>query len=226
MQTVSILEPHYDSIPVFPLPDFVLFPQTTTRLHVFEPRYRTLVEDALASQRLILLVGLRPGWELDYYGAPPCHETGTLARIVNEERLDDGRFNIFVHSLARARLRTWHALSPYRRAAVEVIEDEPVDAAALAAGVEHLVAMVRGLMLQRGVHAAALGAALGSTAKPAILVNRIASVLALRPDVRQSLLELPSALTRAERLADVAGELLLQAPGSQASGEGTEFWIN
>jgi len=66
-------------------------------------------------------VGLKPGWESDYYGTPPSYEVGTLARIVNEERLGDGRYNLYVHSLARVRLRTLHTLTPYRTAEVEVL---------------------------------------------------------------------------------------------------------
>jgi len=227
MQTIPIVESHYDSVPVFPLPTFVLFPQTTTRLHVFEPRYRQLVSDALSTQRLVVLVGLKPGWESDYYGTPPSYEIGTLARIVNEERLGDGRYNLYVHSLARVRLRTLHTLTPYRTAEVEVIHDEAGDAQAVEESMVRLVATVRGLMLQRGEHASALAAAISSTRKPAILTHRLASVLAFDPAVRQQLLETISVHDRCERLVELAGELLLRSTELELQGrDNTSDWIN
>ena len=50
-------------IPIFPLPNVVLFPAALLPLHIFEPRYRTMVGDALEGERLIGMVMLRPGWE-------------------------------------------------------------------------------------------------------------------------------------------------------------------
>ena len=54
------------SIPIFPLPNVVLFPNVFLPLHIFEPRYREMVADALASDRMIGMVLLRPGWQRDY----------------------------------------------------------------------------------------------------------------------------------------------------------------
>ncbi len=220
MQSIAIVDERYESLPVFPLPTFVLFPQTTTRLHVFEPRYRMLVSDALATNRLLVLVGLKPGWEDNYYGSPPAHEFGSLCRIVNEERLEDGRYNLYVHCLARVRLRTIHQLQPYRTAEVEVIDDSLDEPVALEAAIERLTSTVRGLMLQRGDHAALLAAALSSSKKPGILTHRLAAVLAFEPTIRQQLLETPSPLQRAERLCDIAGDLLLRTTELSLVAEG------
>ncbi len=227
MQTIPIVEPRYESVPVLPLPNFVLFPQTTTRLHVFEERYRMLVAEALAGSRLVVLVGLKPGWQQDYHGTPPSYEVGSLCRIVNEERLGDGRFNLFVHALARARLRTIHSFTPYRTAEIEVHNDDAGDAIAVQDAMARLVATVRGLMVQRGEHAASLAAALSSTAKPAILTHRLASVLAFEPEVRQRLLEVASVPERAERLAELAGELLLRSTELELAGhDDPKAWLN
>ena len=60
-------------LPLFPLPNLVFFPQTRLPLHIFEPRYRQMVADAVASDQRFGIVLLRPGWETDYFGAPAIH---------------------------------------------------------------------------------------------------------------------------------------------------------
>src|SRR6186997_85611 len=99
-----------DLLPLFPLPNVVLFPNVFLPLHIFEPRYREMVADALASDRMIGMVLLRPGWDREY------------------ERLPDGRYNIVLRGMERFRVvEEDHALS-YRRAVVEPLRDDPVDA--------------------------------------------------------------------------------------------------
>jgi Lon protease-like protein len=89
---------------LFPLPDFVLFPHVVAPLHIFEPRYHQMTADALAGDRLIAMVLLKPGYEEDYAGAPPIHDMACLGQIVNEQRLPDGKFNLLVRGLSRLRL--------------------------------------------------------------------------------------------------------------------------
>jgi Lon protease-like protein len=212
MQSVDIVEERYDALPVFPLPNFVLFPHTMTRLHVFEPRYRAMAAEALATDRLLVLVGLRPGWEEDYYGSPPVHPIGSLCKIVNDERLDDGRYNLFVHAVARVRIEEIHQLEPYRTASVVVIPDAPAVDDRVEEAMGRLVGTVRGLMAHVGGDGAQLlGSVLGATRKPDILTHRIAAAIATEPDQRQRLLETPDIAGRAELLTELAGELLLRA---------------
>ena len=71
-----------DVLPVFPLPGLVLFPGTQLPLHIFEPRYREMLEAALSGDRMLVMALLQPGWEEQYYGAPPLHTVGCAARIV------------------------------------------------------------------------------------------------------------------------------------------------
>src|SRR3954468_6275909 len=75
---------------LFPLPNLVLFPHVIQPLHVFEPRYRQLMQDALDSDRLMALALLKPGWEEDYHQRPPVHPVVCIGRIFKEERLEDG----------------------------------------------------------------------------------------------------------------------------------------
>ena len=93
-----------DLLPLFPLPTVVLFPNIFLPLHVFEPRYREMVADALAGDRMIGMVLLRPGWEHEYEGAPPVYPVGCSGVITHFERLSDGRYNIVLRGLARFRI--------------------------------------------------------------------------------------------------------------------------
>src|SRR5262249_61215492 len=90
---------------LFPLPTLVLFPHVLQPLHIFEPRYRQMTADALAGDRLIAMALLRPGWEKDYEGRPPIYSVICVGRIVAEKRLPDGRFNILLRGVSRARVR-------------------------------------------------------------------------------------------------------------------------
>ena len=89
---------------LFPLPNLVLFPHVVQPLHIFEPRYRELMADALAGDRLIALALLRPGWEEDYDQQPPIHPVICLGSIHKEERLPDGRYNLLLQGVSRARV--------------------------------------------------------------------------------------------------------------------------
>jgi Lon protease-like protein len=89
---------------LFPLPDLVLFPSVIQPLHIFEPRYRQLMEHALAGDRLMAIALLKPGWEDAYHARPPIFPVVCLGRIFKEERLADGRFNLLLQGLCRARI--------------------------------------------------------------------------------------------------------------------------
>ena len=118
-----------DLLPLFPLPNVVLFPNVFLPLHIFEPRYREMVADALASDRMIGMVLLRPGWDRDYEGRPPVYPVGCSGVMTHNERLPDGRYNIVLRGIERFRIvEEDHALS-YRRAVVEPLRDLPLDAA-------------------------------------------------------------------------------------------------
>ncbi len=105
-------------LPLFPLPNIVFFPRTRLPLHVFEPRYRQMVSDALESDRRFGIVLLRSGWEADYFGTPAVHPFGTLGTIEQAEPLEDGRYNIVVRGDVRFRIVEEVAQVPYRTARV------------------------------------------------------------------------------------------------------------
>lgn len=109
---------------LFPLPNLVMFPHVLQPLHIFEPRYRDLVEEALDADRLMAMAVLAPGWEADYEGRPPVQPVVCLGRITTHQRLEDGRFNLLLAGLRRARLvRELPPGKMFREAEVEILDD-------------------------------------------------------------------------------------------------------
>jgi len=90
---------------LFPLPNVVFFPKTVLPLHIFEPRYREMVSDALQGDGLIGMTLLKEGWEQNYNGSPPIHRVGCLGRICKSERMNDGRYNIILYGIAPFEIR-------------------------------------------------------------------------------------------------------------------------
>src|SRR3954470_18907040 len=121
-----------DLLPIFPLPNVVLFPNVFLALHIFEPRYREMVADAVASDRMIGMVLLRPGWEGDYEGRPPVYPIGCSGVITHVERLQDGRYNIVLRGLERFRILEEDHTRSYRRAVIESIVERSLAAEDLA----------------------------------------------------------------------------------------------
>ena len=103
------------SLPVFPLAGALLFPRAHLPLHIFEPRYRAMVRDALAGERLIGMVQPR-----DQKEPPALFSVGGLGRIAAADELDDGRFNIVLEGIGRYRIaRELDVETPYRQVEAE-----------------------------------------------------------------------------------------------------------
>ncbi len=111
------------TIPIFPLPNVVLFPNVFLPLHIFEPRYRQMVDDALRGDRIIGMVLLRPGWEPKYHERPPVYPVGCAGVITHSERLDDGRFNIVLRGMEKFRVMSEDDDRLYRVAYVESVRE-------------------------------------------------------------------------------------------------------
>lgn len=109
---------------LFPLPNLVFFPHALQPLHIFEPRYRQMTADALAGDKLIALVLLQPGWEKTYESSPQLHSMACLGRVVADQLMPDGRYNLLLRGLSRVRIIEEAPLEKlYRSAHVEVVAD-------------------------------------------------------------------------------------------------------
>jgi uncharacterized protein len=111
------------TIPLFPLPSVVLFPNVCLPLHIFEPRYREMTADALKGDRIIGMVLLRPGWEGNYEGRPATYEIGCAGLISHAEKQEDGRYNLVLRGLEKFRILREDGQRSYRRADVQAIHE-------------------------------------------------------------------------------------------------------
>lgn len=188
-------------IPLFPLPNVVLFPRMPLPLHVFEPRYRALLRDALGGPHLIGMVLLRGDGRAADAGAPPIFATGTVGEIVHVEELADGRSNIVLRGVRSFAVRTELPRTRlYREARVTWHEDvlDPIAPATR----DQVVALVRRYLERVGRRPVTIGG-LDRDVDDTAFVNFFAQHLALDPLERQALLEERTTSSRAARLVDV-----------------------
>ncbi|TWU25658.1 LON peptidase substrate-binding domain-containing protein [Bythopirellula polymerisocia] len=109
---------------LFPLPDLIMFPHVMQPLHIFEPRYRDLLNDALDSDGLIAMCMLAPGWESDYEGNPTLLSHACLGRVVTHQRTDNGEYNILLLGMRRIRIeRELPSPRTFRQAEVTLLDD-------------------------------------------------------------------------------------------------------
>jgi|SRR5579864_1450139 len=191
-----------DLLPIFPLPNVVLFPNVFLPLLVFEPRYREMVADALASDRMIGMVLLRPGWEQDYEGRPPVFTIGCSGVLTHGERLSDGRYNIVLRGLERFRILEEDGGRNYRRAVIEPLREMTVEARDRAA-IKNCRARLEALLAPHTEGTRAGVSRIPSAMSDEDLVNALAQYLDLEPLERQALLERPCLKTRGESLVDL-----------------------
>lgn len=123
LKDVCNLNSFSGTVPLFPLSTVVFFPNTLLPLHVFEPRYKQLVQDVSASERIIGMALLKPGWESDYHGNPEVYDVVGMGRIVSSETFEDGRINIVLYGLKRVKILEIMKERPYRVARVEIVEN-------------------------------------------------------------------------------------------------------
>ena len=182
-------------IPIFPLEVTMLFPGVSRPLHIFEPRYRAMVADAIKGDKIMGMATLKPGYEADYQGRPPVYEIGCAGVIDEVEELPGGRFNIVLRGVTKFRITSEDDSRAYRLARVDAMPEVLDDAekAALRKGRERLETLITD----------------GSTSKvPAgtadeELVNMVAQYLPMSLAERQGLLELRNALLRVRALIEL-----------------------
>jgi Lon protease-like protein len=180
---------------IFPLPGAILFPGLQLPLHIFEPRYRALVSDALARDRRIAMIQPQRSEE----GAP-LFEIGCVGRIGDVEALEDGRYNIVLEGEARFRtLRELAVSTPFRQIEAELLED---DEHATLAAIERA-----GLERESRRFADAQGYSVDwdSVARldDVSLVNGVSQIAPFDAASKQALLEAPDIQARCELLVQL-----------------------
>jgi uncharacterized protein len=188
------------TIPIFPLPNVVLFPNVFLPLHIFEPRYREMVADALAGDRIIGMVLLQPGSDADYEGRPPIYPVGCAGLITFSEQHGDGRYNIVLRGLEKFRVEGEDHSRSYRVARIESMMEEPseADRAIIRQERQRLEALLVPQPQGRGTD---------PKVPPSMadedLVNALAQYLDLEPVEKQALLEREGLVARCRSLIDL-----------------------
>jgi Lon protease-like protein len=185
-----------DMIPIFPLEDVMLFPEMSVPLHLFEPRYKAMIADALKGNRIVGMVLLRPGYEKDYERSPSVFQIG-CAGVINEvEQLPNGEYNITLGALTKYRITREEASRPYRIAHVTPVADVVADA-------DRPALHARRLRLEELIRQS--GGRTGIAAAPANisderLVNGMSQLAHIDELDRERLLEASNPLARADML--------------------------
>jgi len=188
-------------IPLFPLPDVVLFPGVRRPLQIYEPRYREMIADALKGNRIIGMVRLKPGFEKDYEGRPPIYTVGCAGRITKSEQLPDGRYLILLEGLTPFRVLSENQRKPYRLASVEAVPDRVPEQERLPlSALRNSLASLLVKVLPFGVDPP------DASLEDDEYINVVAQNLPMSEDDRQDLLEHSSVLARARALIDRLGK--------------------
>lgn len=192
-------------ITIFPLAGAVLYPGLQLPLHIFEPRYRAMVSDALARDRLIGMIQPQRAQE----GAP-LYSIGCVGRIGDVEALEDGRFNIILEGQSRFRvISELDVTTPFRQVDAELIEDE-----------EEVLAPVERASFEREARrfADAQGYAVDwdqvSRLDDMSLINGVSQIAPFDAAAKQALLEAPGLVARCELLVQ-----LMQFFGRRGDGD-------
>ncbi len=190
------------TIPIFPLPSVVLFPNVFLPLHIFEARYRQMVADALSGDRMIGMTLLKAGHD-EAGERPPVYPVGCSGVITHVERLADGRFNLVLRGVEKFRILDEDQPSPgqlYRTAVISPLDEavNDLERAALSAERRRLESRLAPLFER-----ARAESFLPQSMPDADLVNALAQYLEFDPVERQALLEQPGPVARCRAMMEL-----------------------
>ena len=208
--TIEIDEEALDSVPIFPLPDTVLLPHMLVSLHIFEPRYRKMIEDCVSGHRIMAVAMLDERNQPDIYNRPPLYTTAGLGYLRSSAKLPDGRYNVVLEGVARLDVSMELPPSdlPYRRAEAKLLEDQSYDPGLLRPAIHALRSLcsqsIEELKLSQDVLEG-----VNTIEDPSHLADMIgASVLADSTD-KQAVLEELDILQRIQIISGSIGAMLL-----------------
>jgi len=204
------------SLPIFPLPNVVLFPNVFLPLHIFEPRYRQMVAEALEGDRIIGMVLLRPGHEADYDGAPPVYPIGCSGLITHDEKLDDGRYNLVLRGLEKFSIKSEEPAEVgrlYRSAVIAPIHESVTATARLALKLER-ERLQNLLEVRFGGH---LDPRLPESMSDEDLINALAQYLEFDPLEKLALLQCEGSIARCRMMIELL-EMKALTPDNPDSG--------
>jgi len=212
-------------VPIFPLGNVALFPGVSAPLHIFEPRYRQMMESALAGERVIGMVTVRPDAASDLSGVPPVFPIGCAGAIEEYEQLPDGRYTLVLHGTHRFRIAEEHDPTEERLfrlarvhplAEAEIAEEMAPQVASqrlrVAELLEALIAHGNGAQQAKALQQL-------SSLTDSEFANALCQALGLPVEERQALLEAAGAAARLDSLEGMLSFHLarVRAPASPGS---------
>lgn len=206
---------------LFPLPDLVMYPHVMQPLHIFESRYREMLNEALDGDGLLTMSLLDEGWEGEYEGRPRLFPYACLGKVVTHHRLDDGTYNLLLLGVRRVRLI--EELSPeraFREARVELLEDvyQKSGEPGRAERQELLTAAFQRMLPPGAAPNESIRELLAAKAPLGVLTDLVSFALPLEPALKRELLAECDVDRRAERLLAAirdAAPLGDDSPGDQ-----------
>ncbi|PON18867.1 hypothetical protein C2W62_05720 [Candidatus Entotheonella serta] len=177
-----------DIMPIFPLPNVVLFPNASLPLFIFEDRYKQMVRDCLEGDRYLSVALLRKGWE-QQTGTPRPYTTAGFGRIIRATRQPNDCMDIVIQGMGRIEMTEFHDDRAYLRASVDLVQPQYTSGENLSALAETLRQRFLDLLDTRGISALELRTSLKLLASPIDLVFFITSHLPLDFYVKQEILE-------------------------------------
>ena len=211
----SISVEAFDELPIFPLTDSVLFPRLPMALHVFEPRYRRLLNDCMDGHRVFAIATLDPDGEPDELGRPPVMPVVGVGQIRRLVRMPDGRSNLILFGATRAMILEEHTPSadlPYRRVRARPLEDIPAgDPDELAAALRGFRSLCTQVIAQQSEGASMMQEQLNEVDEPSILTDLVAAAIIPDAKDRHEILATCDVLERLQVASGTLGTMLLRS---------------
>jgi Lon protease-like protein len=178
-----------DRLPIFPLPNVLLLPNMVVPLHIFEDRYKRMVNDCLQGDRLLGLFLLQPGWDAE--GATPTpYDVGGMGRITRAARYPNGTMDILLSGLARVHVLRYVQQKPYLIAEIEMWPDETDDSEGLEALTRRMVGLFERFVIAKAGEGHELLRTLKLLASPIDLLHLVLTNMPLDLHQKQEILNL------------------------------------
>lgn len=221
----TALMTHMEQLALFPLPNAVFYPGTTLPLHIFEPRYRAMIAEALETQMPICIVRMLEPRQYNAKGMQRFHEIGCVGYIKHHQLLPDGRYNVILEGVSRVKvLEELESEKLYRVGRAQLIPDLIEDRVEVDRQMTMLRGCVVGLQRDFGRLSDALARVMNNHIEAGHIADAIASIIVPEPDARQSLLEERRPVVRLSRVIERLSELMLRA--SNPTGGSGDPWLN
>ena len=191
-----------DILPIFPLPNVVLMPNSSLPLFIFEERYKQMVQDCIAEDRYLSVALLRKGWEQES-GSPRPYPVAGFGRIVHAARLPNDCMDIVVQGMGRIRMLDFHDDRPYLSATVEILRPTYAPGQSLTAQTETMKQRFLDLLDLKRVTAPELRTSLRLLASPLDLVFFILARLPVDPYTKQEILQTPAVTEQITRIVNI-----------------------